>query len=236
MNQKILVFVLLLLPLLEACDGSGSDAPVFSVFPAPRQADVIIAIDSSASMDDEVGFVQDQINAFAATLLGDGIDLRIIVIVDSPLFCVPAPLGSGSCPADENLPGYRHQASAVGSNDAFDVILATHPNWSSSLRGNATRTIIVVSDDDSTTTATSFDTQLLALDASFTGYRFNAFAATLFNPAVATDPCFGLSAAVGSEYIGHVTTTRGVLSDLCDQDFNTGFSDMAAIIIGDLPL
>jgi hypothetical protein len=56
-------------------------------------------------------------------LRAKGYDLHLILIAaaspDGP--CVPATLGSGSCPADENLPGYRHVVSSVASRECIDA-------------------------------------------------------------------------------------------------------------------
>ena len=80
-----------------------------------------------------------------------GFDLHLILIAaaspDGP--CVPAPLGSGSCPADENLPGYRHVVSSVASRDALTHVINGYPQYSSSLRPGSRRVTLAVSDDDS---------------------------------------------------------------------------------------
>ena len=195
---------------------------------------MVFAIDSSGSMDAEVGWVQDQLNNFAVGIAGAGIDLNVVVIGNSGLFCVPAPLGSGTCPSDENLPGYRHVVQTVGSTNAFDKILQFHPDWSLSLRAGSRRAIVVVSDDDSATSWTVFNTDLLALDPSLAGYRFHAIVASE-DPLNPFSKCLGLAAARGTEYIDLANDTVGIWADLCDQDFGPPFLDMAAAVVADFP-
>lgn len=225
--------------VLAACGNSGnSGANQNPIFSTPL-ADVIIAIDSSGSMAAEIGFVQALINNFAASITAAGIDLHIIVIADGAQFCAPPPLGAVACPAaDENLPGYRHDPTwVVGSNNAFDQILATYPAWSGSLRSGANKILIVVSDDDSTMmTWQNFDMQLL-VNPGFNGYRFHAFVASVTPLA---EPCLNmgmpLSNAAGTQYIALANDSGGIFTDLCRQNFGVfspGFGDIAAQIILD---
>ena len=95
---------------------------------ASPQADVILALDTSGSMHDEQRMVETHLNSFALTLTNAGIDLRFILIAGNEV-CVPAPLGSGVCSADQNLERYRHVPVSVGSNDALARILSTHSEW-----------------------------------------------------------------------------------------------------------
>src|SRR5262245_15744943 len=140
-----------------------------------QPADIIIAVDTSGSMDEESAQVQANLNAFATIITNSGIDVHVILIADSGV-CIPAPLGSGACGGGgEKLPNYRHVVQGVASTDAFEVILATYPQWKSSLRPNATKTLAVVSDDNSDMSAAQFTASLLALDPpTFQGFKFDA--------------------------------------------------------------
>jgi len=219
------------LSVLSGCGSSSRDSSTDPVL-SNRTADVIIAIDSSGSMFDEVGFVENQINTFANTLIANGIDLHIIVIADDAQFCAPAPLGSGSCIVDQNLPEYRHDQTPIGSGDVFNTITATYANWSSSLRTNASKTIIVVTDDDDATMWQTFSADLVALDSEFTGFRLHAFVATL---STLIAPCLGQAIAIGTEYMELVADSGGEENNLCLQDFGPGFNLMAAAVIVDTP-
>jgi ferredoxin len=208
-------------------------------------ADIIIAVDTSGSMDDEAQWTQQNMNAMVNIIVGSGIDAHVVMISSNDI-CVPATLGSGNCPADENLPAYRHVPQSIGSTDALEKILQTYPQWQPSLRANATKTIVVVSDDDSDLGASAFTSQLLALDPSFNGYKFDAIvsfedpiaclAACLPNFCQGCGKCCSscpepLSAAEGSVYKQLVTQTMGVSGDLCDQDFTGVFNDMATAVV-----
>jgi hypothetical protein len=217
-------------------------------------ADIIIAVDNSGSMSAEAGYVQGSMVDFVNAIVGSGIDAHVVLISadssGSNGICVPAPVGSGSCPNDENLPSYRHVVQTVGSTNALQLILDTYPQWQSSLRAQATKTIAVVSDDDSALNAASFTNQLLALDPSFQGFKFDAIVApynlspfACFNCSppncAACDPCCGadsgfcmpLPADEGKVYKQLVSQTMGVIGNLCLQNFLPVFLDMATAVV-----
>lgn len=194
-------------------------------------ADVLIVLDTSGRMGEEALEVQRQLNGFVSTIRASGIDLNLVLIAASGGICAPAPLGSGACPDDQNLPGYRHVTTAVGSTNALSQILATYSQWSASLRPGSQRTIIVISDDESGMTAQSFTTQLLALDPTFAGYRFNSIVATLDPVPNPANVCTSIASARGAQYIDLSTSTGGVVANLCEQDFGPAFGAMAMAVI-----
>lgn len=208
-------------------------------------ADIIIAVDTSGSMDEEAQWTQQNMNAMVTAIVQSGIDAHVVMISSNDI-CVPAPLGSGMCPADENLPAYRHVPQSIGSTDALEKILQTYPQWQPSLRANATKTIVVISDDNSNLGASSFMNQLVALDASFMGFKLDAIvsyedptaclAACLPNFCQGCGKCCStcpqpLSASQGSVYQELVMLTGGVSGDLCDQNFAPVFQDMATAVV-----
>jgi hypothetical protein len=209
-------------------------------------ADIIIAVDTSGSMDAEAQWTQQSMNAMVTTIINSGIDAHVIMISNAEI-CVPAPLGSGSCPADENLPNYRHVDQSVGSSDALEKILTTYDQYKDSLRPGALKTIVVVSDDDSNLSASAFKSQLLALDPSFKDFKFDAivsfedpfscasscFANSCQNCGDCCPGCMPLSAAEGTVYKDLVSMTGGVQGDLCAQDFAPVFQDMATSVVQD---
>lgn len=222
-------------------------------------ADILVVVDNSGSMTDEAGFVQDAMNSFVNVLTASGIDAHVILIsadsTDEQGICVPAPLGSGSCPNDEKLPTYRHVVTEVGSRNSLQLILSTYDQWKDSLRPDATRTIAVISDDNSALAASDFATMIVALDPSFEGFKFDAIVAPYDLSGVACfpcqinmtacntcDPCCGtdstlgiacvpLPASEGTVYKQLVSSTGGVLGNLCTQDFLPAFMDMATAVV-----
>jgi hypothetical protein len=191
-------------------------------------ADIIVAVDTSGSMSAEAQWTQDNMNVMVNAIVGSGVDAHLVMISDSDI-CVPGPLGSGSCPADESLPAYRHVPVGVGSTNALQIILDTYDQWKDSLRPSASKTIVVVSDDDSNLGASSFTSQLIALDATFQGYKFDAIVSSA--PPFLPGPCFVLSADTGQVYIDLVNQTQGVFGDLCSQNFAPVFQDMATAVV-----
>ena len=201
----------------------------------PKVADVVIAIDTSGDMDEETAFVQAQINTFVSMVKSAGVDLNVVVIAASGNFCAPAPLGAGTCPTDQNLPGYRHVAQEIGSTNAFQQILNTHPQWSGSIRPGSKRTLIVVSSDDSDMAASTFTSALQALDPEFAAMRFNSIVATLNPNAFPLNACAGIGAAMGTQYINLSAQTAGIVGNLCTQNFVPYFSSFAAAIVAEFP-
>ena len=141
-------------------------------------------------------------------------------------FCVPAPLSSGNCPNDDNLPIFKHVDQHVDSHDALQQILNTYDLYEDMLRVDAQKHVVVISDDDATNiTAQSFDASLLALDAPmFEDYVFHGIVSEeddpggfdcAFNPV----PCCDVSADEGKVYKQLINLTQGVFGDLCQQNF-----------------
>lgn len=227
----------------------GSCAAVSSEATSELQpADIIIAVDTSGSMDEEIAQVQQNLNAFAALIVASGIDVHVVLIADASM-CIPAPLGNGACGgADEKLPAYRHVIQTVNSNDALDLIVSSYPQWKDALRPGATKTLAVVSDDDSNTGASAFQSALLALDPpTFQGFKFDAIVSfddpgvctgCFFNCAACASKCCNtalfctpISAAEGKVYKQLVQQTGGVIGNLCIEDFAAVFKDMATSVV-----
>lgn len=256
---------------------------------AVQPADIVIAIDSSFSMGEEIEFVQTYMNQFSQQIVDSGIDVRVILIGNPPPptmdatgdmmaadmptddmatddmmtddgtadgmpgagmpgagggfggggfaggglgaqhgICIDAPLGSGSCPDDENLPLYAHVTNQVGSNDVLNVIIDTFPEWQQHLRPEASKSIVIVSDDDATdepnNSAATFTQNFQALSPDL-------FAEWTFNGIFCGMECPPLSAAVGTVFQDLVTQTGGVAGELCEQDFQPVFDRLAEQII-----
>jgi hypothetical protein len=221
-----------------------------------RPADIIFAVDNSGSMDEEVGFVREQLNAFSQHIIHAGVDARVILISAALApgmampsiwddddqdngICIAAPLGSGTCPDDSNLPGYLHVPEEVGSHDALAMFIETYPRWQAQLRPNASKTFVVVTDDDAEDRdddndeggsaaapgdmAAWFREQVAALP----GGQFPSFA---FSGIYCFSECPD-AAAVGTVYEELVALTSGVKGDLCEQNFAPVFDALAKAVI-----
>lgn len=208
--------------------------------------DIVFAIDTSGSMSEEKNFVQQNMNIFSQQIFLANIDHHVVMVAaespDGP--CINVPLGSGACPADTKLPNYLHVVDEVGSTNALERILATQPLWSTSIRPNSVKHLVVVSDDESAMDALTFDAAFKAIDPSYANYYFHAIVA-FENP----DPlqCLGgqatccagfipISADVGQVYIDLANLTGGVAGDLCLQQFGPVFDQIAQSVQTTVPL
>jgi hypothetical protein len=234
---------------IDSCAGIAQNAKA-KVLPA----DIIWMVDTSGSMDEEAGFVQNKLNAFAQGILKLGIDVRVVLVaaaygcpVPFPQFCpapipyagicLAPPLGSGGCPNDTNPPVYTHVTDEVGSTDGLSILKNSYPKWKSFLRAESTKTIIVVTDDDATSApydpstfgdgekgaAKKFIDDFSALDpARLKGWKLSGIFSFTSCPTAAN---------VGKVWGELVSQTGGNKGDLCTQDFQPIFNDLAKAIV-----
>lgn len=210
-------------------------------------ADIIIAVDTSGSMSEEAAEVQQNLNSFATLITQSGIDVHVVLVADSTI-CIPSPLGSGQCGGMDSLPpNYLHVLQTVASTDALSLLISTYPQWKDSLRPHATKSFLVVSDDNSDLSAADFTSQLLALDPpTFQDFSFHAIVSSNsgngcfgFAPCPAGNPCcevdgpacVPLAAEQGTVYQELASQTGGVNGDLCLQDFDPAFAQMATGVV-----
>lgn len=121
--------------------------------------DIVFAVDTSGSMVEEAAQVQMNINNFSQQIIDSGIDAHVVMLAGNPFLilpgiCVPAPLGSGMCPADTNLPGYFHHAiptppGPIESVDGLRKLVELFPIYEPHLRADVRKYIVIVTDDDS---------------------------------------------------------------------------------------
>jgi hypothetical protein len=210
--------------------------------------DILFAIDTSGSMDDEIGFTQAAMNSFSQQIFLANIDSHVVMISEaSPNgVCIAVPLGSGNCPDDANPPGYEHVFTTVASTNAWAQILGTHAQWSPNFREGSVLHVVVISDDESSMSVSDFDAAFKALHpmGGYDDYVFHAIVA--FDDP---DPlqcltgnycCDGaldpLGADVGQRYIDLASQTGGVAGDLCLQEFGPVFDQIAMAVQSTTPL
>lgn len=206
-----------------------------------QPADIIVAIDTSGSMNEEIQFTQMQMNSFSQQIIASGIDVHVIMLAGANALggvalpgggggnsiCIAAPLGSGQCPSDTNLPHYVHVETPVGSRDGLNVIINSFPQWKQYLRPEASKSFLVITDDDATqapnNSAATFSTNLTGLDpVLFAKWTMNSIYCFTQCPA---------AAAVGAVWRDLVAMTMGVGGDLCLQDFQPVFDRLANAVI-----
>ncbi len=194
---------------------------------ASLNLDVIIAVDNSESMSDEVFVLSNQIAGFYNELMVKGYDTNIILVSDDSTsnqgLCIPPSLGSGFCPNDDNLPAFRHVNQHIFNFTALDSILNTYNSWNASLRDDSIRAVVVVSDNESSMSANDFINGLVLLDSDFNNFQFHAIAA---EPEYHfSDPCYSIfeknppAEAQGLIYQELTMLRNGIFYDICSQDF-----------------
>jgi hypothetical protein len=207
--------------------------------------DIIIAVDNSGSMTAEAEFVQENMNDFSQQIVDSGVDAHIVLIsspndVSTNGICVDAPLGSGSCPDDTNMPNYLHVPWPVSSVDALMQIRDSYETWwDDMLREDSVRHFVVVSDDNSWLPALEFIDDMAELDPPMEEFLSHAIASPMdVATACAMDPphpCCYFAASMGTVYLELAALTEGIFADLCSQDFGPVFDELAEVVT-DVPI
>jgi hypothetical protein len=226
-------------------DGSGGSCQAIAAEanPALQPADIIFGVDTSGSMGEESAFVKAELNAFSQQIIASGIDVRVIMIAEPPPagfpciggicppgICIDPPLGSGNCPDDTNLPHYFHVPNReVSSTDGLNIFYESYGEWSMHLRPDATKSLVIITDDNATMApyndAATFVTDFTALDPVLLANWKMSGIYSFSNCSSAANP--------GMIWKDVVDQTGGVHGDLCNQDFQPIFDDLAAqIVIG----
>jgi hypothetical protein len=174
----------------NASDGGNTCAAVTSQATLSKKPiDILMTIDNSGSMGEEIKGVQDNINAnFAAVVGAGGVDYRVILISrhgsDSAIrVCITAPLsGNASCSPPPQKPTnstrFFHYDTTIDSFNSLQVLLATYDRadmnnfaptgWREWMRPDANRVIVDITDDNSKNLgADPFETQLFAKTTLF---------------------------------------------------------------------
>jgi hypothetical protein len=222
-------------------------------------ADVIIAIDNTTSMYNEIEEVRNNMNRFSEMITAEGLDLRIVLISClTPdcltndrwhTICIAPPLGTedacqpdGNHTDDSNLPDYLHVNSRVESRKGLESIIDTQPEWVSVIRDNSAKHIVIISDDDDDWTAQQFYDQLTSLDDRFVDFQFHGIFAYLDKDEACAiseqDPCceFAAPDGEGTVYKDLVQMTEGKSGNLCLQEFDPVFDEFANAVVASAKL
>jgi hypothetical protein len=225
-----------------AGSSSGGDAgeekcQVTVLLPAPLPVDVVFAVDTSASMAEEVAALESRLNTLAELLTKAGQTPRIVILAGSSAgseagVCVPPPLGSGQCSpqgSDSRVPELFHHPQASIGRDALEIIYSEYSEYSQYLRHGSRKTFVVVSDADAAGTGyDSADAFIAAFDARDP--------VLLDNWRVASIHPFSLCPAaisVGSVYADLVSRRGHFSGDLCNADWDSMIWNLAHDISSD---
>ncbi|MGZ3417758.1 MAG: hypothetical protein ACXWUG_20505 [Polyangiales bacterium] len=208
--------------------------------------DVIMSIDQSGSMSDDIANVKANVNKLSDFLAKTGLDYRVVMIgtpgTSTYNICVPAPLGVGAPSCASNPPKFRSVSQNVQSHDTLKLILSTYDSptgsataWADFLRKDAVKVFIPVTDDDSNgsnPTSTAFDTSLLAKP----GGQFGTAAKRNYvvYPIVGAKPspdeatkCGSNAVNTGPQYVSLAKLTKGQWFPICITDFGPVFEEIA---------
>jgi len=158
-----------------------------------RPVDIIIVIDNSWSMKEEILGVEENINgSFSEILRASAIDYRIIMLSEhgaasAQNVCVKAPLSGTACDPAPDVPAntlrFKHYSYNIDSWDSWlrilDTFDGTEPDdhglapdgWQEWLRPDSVKVFLEFTDDKATYTldAVEFDAELLALSPAHFG-------------------------------------------------------------------
>jgi hypothetical protein len=223
---------------------TGPDAKPVECAKAEAEAvrppvDVIVSVDQSGSMSDEIANVKANINGLSGFLQKTGLDYRVVMIgtVGTGSFdlCVPPPLGGPGCGSNGNT--FRTVNRNVQSNDTLDIIVSTLGQttgptaWRDFLRPDSIKVFIPITDDDSYyLTASSFDQQLLAVPGGLFGapgdrkYVFYPITGAAAFPSEST--CGSNAVNNGKVYLDLAKRTGGKWFPICSTNFAPVFEEI----------
>ena len=196
-----------------------------------KPVDIIWVVDSSGSMDGEAAIVQENMNAFAASIAASGLDYRVVVISTKSFVNVPDPLGSDAT-------HFLFVEEDVGSDEPLDALIERFGDYSSFLRPNAITHLVAVTDDEARKEGGFFasDREPLTRDwflaemSRLLGHEF-----TLHAVASPSPKCKG-AANPGVIYDLLVTATSGLSFSICATDWSPLFTQLSSAVTSSAPI
>lgn len=215
---------------------------------AYRAADIIWVIDTSESMDTEIGIIRNNINDFVSRIDGSGVDTRVVMVaskedrtiqIEVPMIpfpvpqsylgvCVPPPLSAAAgCPDTDNPPTFMHPDVDVYSNDAMERLMVdAYPQFRLNLRPHARTHIVFVTDDSSSKNAQWFRDQTRTVDPP--GFSLDYVVHSII--ARGGDSC---GDGVGDTYQQLSLETGGVVHSVCLSDWTPIFEGLLEGVVND---
>ena len=174
-------------------------------------------------MNSENADVQNNLNAFSASISAGNVDHREVLIGDPDEITVAPPLGGSD--------RFLHIAQEVGSHDALELLLSTLPLYSSFLRPDAKKHIVIVTDDESDTTGPEFLTAMEGAPAEVFGLPGEGWSLHSVAPTRMPDGdlCSGASGS-GDDYLELSAATNGTTASICGADFSAVFTELEAAV------
>jgi len=195
-----------------------------------RLLDIVLVVDTSGSMIEEVAALELGLNNFIETLESVGLDQRLILVSDSSAICPPTPLTSGDCPTTDNPPNYYHVEYAVGGGQIFEAIQDNALTIEALLQAGSQVQIIGITDDESSITAETFDTNIDTLSQRLSQAPFHAIVAATEPTFFPATNCSGFANAIGTNLINYALASDGTFHDICDQNVQADLANLANTI------
>jgi hypothetical protein len=212
-----------------------------------RPVDIVMVIDQSGSMSDEIASVKTNVNMLTTTLVNSGIDFRFTMVAqkstsaadtDKYRICVPTPLASADCGdntrfkhiSDINCATYGCQG--VDSWDALTTLEARISDIESFMREDSLRVFIVVSDDNpSDGYQDEVDGQefhdFISVRPGFEDYVFHSVVGDSTCPTSGGNSI----ANVGTDFLFLSMQTSGIVAPICSANWSQTFQDFATNIL-----
>lgn len=210
--------------------------------------DIVWAIDTSTSMDDEIDNVEANIAAFVDFIAASGLDYHVVMVAaQNPNtsdtrydVCVPPPLsGTAGCP-DTDSAVYRHVREFVFSDEGIEDMIGTWGQYSDFIRPDSSLHFVAVTDDESDKSAQWF------IDRALThGYALSDYTVHSIVSLTETEDCdfgficewtgcsgpYGDAEAKGQKYMNLSQQTGGIAASICDADWGAIFDAIAEEIV-----
>ncbi len=203
--------------------------------------DVILGVDQSGSMNDDIANVKANINKLSAFLDKTKLDYRVVMVAKVGTgkydVCVPPPLGGSNCASKP--PTFRTSNQLIDSFNVLQKFLSTYDatsgdlKWSDMLRKEALKVFIPISDDNSKVLkGADFDKQLLAKPGGQFGtaakrnYVVYPIVGAPAFPAE-TPKCGTNAVNTGPEHVAAAKISGGKWFPICLKDFGPVFEEIA---------
>lgn len=187
--------------------------------PAGKTAvDVIVVIDTSGSMLDEVLKVQANISKFMTDFAAAPADTRVVMVTNAD------PAGPGVDRAR-----YRFVPAEVGSGLLYTTLGFVYATFADFLRPNAFTHLVMISDADDFVPGPIFqDSMKMTLGHDFVLHSVVSEAGPLGGCALGNVP--------GGNYSSVAKATGGIDISICTEDWSTVFAELQKAVVEAVPL
>lgn len=212
----------------DSCERISAAAQVRS-----SPLDLVLAIDTSGSMNEEIGLVQQNLDAFLSLLHQSGVDMKLIVLAERQ---VAPPVA-----VDPGDGQFLSLDVGVASQNALDVLVDSYPDYAPHLRPGVPTHYLVITDDDvrevpnyvpqrSVEEFVADMTQRLGQD-----FVYHSVA----SPPDLPEACVGSHGEAASPAIQHARlseVTGGTWQNICAEDWGPLFENLAQSLLVTVPL